>query len=286
MTVLQRPETNRNSARLHWLTRLCFTPLAGFTAVFGPLLMLFPGATADYWAWEIRPAMSAFWVGASYTFGAIAIGTMLVNGERRASLIPILSTWPFAAVMLAATLIHEDRFFTGEASYYVWFVIYLALPFALPAMYWLSSRGEGWGSPGGPLLPEPARIMLAGAGVVAAVLGLLLVLAPGALDQSWPWRLTPLMSRIVGGWLLFIATGALAPLWQPHYASYRYYLPAVAVWFLLLLAGAIIHNGDLDFDRPATWLFLVALVLTVGGTGGLFLLMERRLRSSGIDAGQ
>ena len=276
MTSHQALQTARGNAGLHWLTRLCFTPLAGFTAVFGPLLMLFPGSTADFWAWEIRPDMSAFWVGASYSFGAIAISTMLLSGRRSASTVPILATWPFAVVMLAATLIHNDRFFTGDVSYFTWFVIYLVLPFALPPMLWLSR--DGLAGVEGPLLPGPARLLLAAAGIVAAVLGLLLVLSPGLLDQSWPWRLTPLMSRVIGGWLLFIATGALAPLWQPRYFAYRLYLPAVAVWFLLLLAGAMIHNDDFDFDRPAATLFLIALAVSVACIVALILVMERRMR--------
>ena len=69
--------------------RWCFTPLAALTAVFGPLLFLLPGSTEDYWSWPIRPDMSAVWVGVAYTFGAIAITTMLITGKWRFAMVPV-----------------------------------------------------------------------------------------------------------------------------------------------------------------------------------------------------
>src|SRR5436853_1930646 len=126
--------------RLVRLTYLAFAPLAVLTAIFGPLLVLFPDSTRVYWAWEIKPAMSAVWVGASYSFGGIAIVTMLAVGRWRSALVPIVATWSFSIVVLAATLIHLDRFFQGTLNFYVWFVIYLALPVVLPLIWWLNRK--------------------------------------------------------------------------------------------------------------------------------------------------
>ena len=56
-------KTDTRDDRLIPLTRIAFTPLALLTAIFGPLLYLFPATTAQYWAWEIKPEMSAAWVG-------------------------------------------------------------------------------------------------------------------------------------------------------------------------------------------------------------------------------
>src|SRR4051794_10308277 len=99
--------------RLIPLLRASFVPLAVATAIFGPLLVLFADSTAAFWAWEIKPAMSAVWVGAGYTFGAIAITTMLRVGRWRSAIIPVIATWPFSLVMLFATVTHLDRFFLG-----------------------------------------------------------------------------------------------------------------------------------------------------------------------------
>src|SRR5688500_5521346 len=101
-----------------------FAPHALLTAIFGPALALFAESTHAYWAWEIKPAMSAVWLGAAYTFGAIALATMLAVGRWRAAIVPVVGTWAFAIVALAATLLHQDRFFLGTLNYYVWLAIY------------------------------------------------------------------------------------------------------------------------------------------------------------------
>src|SRR6476646_831797 len=97
--------------RLVPLVYFCFVPLAVLTAIFGPLLVLFPDSTQNYWAWEIKPAMSTVWLGASYAFGAIAIVAMLTVRKWPAAIVPIIATWTFSLVVCAATLIHLDRFF-------------------------------------------------------------------------------------------------------------------------------------------------------------------------------
>jgi hypothetical protein len=223
--------------------------------------------------------MSTVWIGAAYTFGAIAITTMLVVGRWRSALIPVAATWPFAMVMLAATLIHSDRFFTEKAGYYLWLAIYLILPFALPAMFVLNRDKAPGRTDADLLLPFRLRGALAIAGCVVGLVGLFLVLKPTLLDQSWPWLLTPLMSRVIGGWLLFLATGGLATLVEPRYEAYRYYFPVAAVWFALLFVNSVVHLEDFDFGKTSAALFFVVVAAAVVGAVSIFFVMEQRLRS-------
>jgi hypothetical protein len=242
--------------------------------------MLFSGSTNDFWAWTIRPDMSAFWVGAGYTFGAVAITTMLLVGRWRASIVPVVSTLPFAVVMLAATLIHHDRFFEGSARYYVWLAIYAYLPFALPAMLVLNLGRDPGPDAEDILLPASIRTVLVVGGLPVGVLGLVLAVAPHALASSWPWMLTPLMSRVIGGWLLFIAAGSLCPLFECRYVAYRFYLPTAAFWFSLLLAGSFIHRDDFDWDRIMAPLFVVAVAAAIAAIVAISLRMELVLRDT------
>jgi hypothetical protein len=259
--------------RLPFVARLGFTPLAFFTAVFGPMLLLRPGATADYWAWPIAPEMSAVWVGAGYTFGALAITTMLVAGRWTAAIVPVVATWPFAVVMLAATVIHNDRFFTDSAGYFIWLAIYVLLPVALPVMYHAGRKHNP--APHARDLPMPAGLcrVLTLAGVIALALGLAMVLAPGLLDQSWPWPLTPLMSRVIGGWVLFLAAGALCTLFERRYAAYRLYLPVAGVWLAILFVASLFHTSDFR-DGLATPLYFVVVAATAALLLCLFLYLE------------
>jgi hypothetical protein len=255
---------------------LAFAPLCLFSGIFGPLLLLFPGSTSDYWAWQVRPDMSAVWIGCGYTFGSLAQAAMLWRGRASSAFVPIFSTIPFAWVMLAATVIHNDRFFDGSVAYYIWLAIYVILPFALPPLAWQVQRRDRPVVAGETLLSPALRLGFIAVGAPVALLGLVLILAPGALDQRWPWTLTPLMSRVVGGWLLFAATGALCASFEARYEAYRYYLPLAAVWFTLLFAGSIANFDDFDDERLATPLYFFAVAGTVVGLLGVIALMERR----------
>ena len=116
-------------------------------------------------------------------------------------------------------------------------------------------------------------------GALITLLGLTLVVAPGALDSSWPWRLTPLMSRVVGGWLLFIGAGGLLAAVEGRYTAYRYYIPQAVLWFLILLGASLVYFDDFNTDRIETWSYFAALVGVVVLLSALFLLLERRYKA-------
>jgi len=265
--------------RLIRFTRYFFTPLVPFTAIFGPLLVLFPGATDVYWSWQIRPEMSAVWVGAGYTFGAMAITTMLVVGRWSASVVAVVGTWPFSIAMLAATLLHLDRFFLGTIQFYIWMLIYLALPLGLPVIFWLNRRRDPGVQPTDMLLPRWLRTVLVVAGAVVGLLGLLLFFSPGTAASFWPWQLTPLMSRVIAGWLIFLSTGAMCALFEQRYIAYRYFLPSAVLWFAILLVASLFHLNDFDSGRLTTPIYFVAVGAVILSLGLMFLYLERRYRA-------
>lgn len=237
------------------LVWIAFVPLAVLTAIFGPLLLIFPDSTSNFWAWQIKPAMSAVWVGAGYTFGALAITAMLRAGSWRVAAVPIIATWPFSIVMLAATLLHLDRFFLGTLNFYVWLIIYVALPVLLPAMWWLN-RGHDPGPQAGDVL-MPGRLSLVALvlGVILLPASLLMILSPATAARFWPWQLSPLMSQVIGGWVLFISTGLLCLFFERRYIAYRYFLPAAGTWMAILFASSFFHLDNFNPGRAATWIW-------------------------------
>jgi hypothetical protein len=261
------------------LVRICFTPLAVFTAIFGPLLLLAPDATETYWSWSVRPAMSAVWLGAAYTFGSVALTVMLIRGSWRATIIPVASTLPFAVVMLTATIVHNDRFFTGTVRYYAWLAIYIVLPVALTLMLLINRRRDPGPEPAELTLSTRMRAALATVGALAALLGLLLILKISTVVDAWPWQLSPLMSMVVGAWLLFLAAGGLASVVEARYVAYRYYLPAAALWFGLLLGGSLARLDDFR-DAITTPLYFVTLGFAAAALTAISVRLERRLRAT------
>src|SRR5689334_8076188 len=188
--------------------RWVFLPLVPLTAVFGPLLVLAPGRTAQYWAWTIQPSMSAVWVGAGYLFGACAISTMLVLNRWRTAILATIATIPFAYAMIIATLLHLDRFATGSIRFWMWLLIYVALPIGLPIIWVRNRRADPGVEPGDQLLPRWLGRGLGAIGLVICAFALALFVFPGTVGRVWPWTLTPLMAQVVAGWLMFFGTGA------------------------------------------------------------------------------
>ncbi len=267
--------------RLTLLFRVAFTPLALLTSIFGPLLVLFPGSTDQFWSWQIKPEMSAAWVGAGYTFGGIAITTMLIVGKWSVSTVAIAGTWPFSLAMLAATLLHLDRFFVDSPRFWVWFVIYLGLPVLLPLIYWLNMRRDPGIKAGDLLLPNIFRIALIAVGILSLLFGLFLFFAPTLAADLWPWQLTPLMSRVIGGWLLFIGSGSLCAFFERRYTAYRLFLPSAAIWFTILLVASLFNMANFDSNKPSTTLFFVIIPTLIIGILAMFAIMERRQAQAG-----
>lgn len=267
--------------RLILLVYISFIPLAILTAIFGPALVLFPEATSTYWSWEIQPAMSAVWVGSGYTFGAFAITTMLIIGKWRSSIVAIIATWPFSVVMLFATLLHLDRFFLGTINFYIWLAIYILLPVALPILWWLNRQQDPGPRVGDILLPKKISVGAGVAGVIVLFLSLLMILSPSTAAGFWPWHLTPLMSRVIGGWILFLAAALLCLVFERRYIVYKYFLPAAGIWMLLLFVASFFHFDNFRFDQPASWLWFVLIGLVSLAIFGLYLYLERYARTQG-----
>ena len=270
----------KSNDRLIPLLWASFAPLAILTAIFGPLLIIFSESTAGFWAWEIKPAMSAVWVGAAYTFGAIAIITMLAVGRWRAAMLPIIATWIFSLVMLFATLVHLDRFFLGTVSFYVWLAIYVALPLLLPVIWWLNKDRDPGPRPNETLVPRRLSMAAVALGVLLALASLLLIFAPFVTASFWPWQLTPLMSRIIGGWVLFAGVGLIFLLFERRYIIYRYFLPCAGIWMAILFFASFLHLDNFNFSRAGSWLWFVL----VGGLSvaafGLYFYIESLYRES------
>jgi hypothetical protein len=146
-------------------------------------------------------------------------------------------------------------------------------------MLWQGWKHNPATTPRETLIPRGLRVALIAAGGIALALGLVLVLKPSTIDQYWPWRLTPLMSQVIGGWLLFIATGALCMLVEVRYVAYRVYLPVAATWFAILLIASLLNHDDFDSDRLATPLYFIALAVTVVALAAISLYLEATQRA-------
>jgi hypothetical protein len=180
--------------------------------------------------------------------------------------------------MLIATLIHLDRFFVDRIGFWVWLAVYLFLPFGLPIAWWLN---KNYAIPPRANELQFSKNIVYIAPLISAVLFVLavvLIFNPSFSASFWPWNLTPLMSRVIGGWILFLASAALSLVFERRYIAYREFIPEAGIWFALILIGGWRYLDQFDFNRPATTFFFGALILLTLLMFYLFFSLERQYR--------
>ena len=102
-------------------------------AANGLCLYLLPGQADTDYAWSIKPAVNAAFIGAGFLAGTLATGLVLWKAKRwrTFSTLPI-ALWVLAITLLLATIIHRDRFKWDYPPTWVWTAVYAGVPIAIP----------------------------------------------------------------------------------------------------------------------------------------------------------
>jgi hypothetical protein len=233
--------------RILGLTRAGIWVLAVLAAANGLWLYFLPGEAETHYAWSIKPAVNAAFIGAGFLAGTLATGLVLATATRwrTFSTLPI-ALWVLASSLLLATLIHNDRFKWDYPPTWVWTFVYAGVPLAIP---FLVARQRDVADE--PPLPDPrlriVRVLSAVFGVVLIVGAVALFLAPVDLGRHWPWTLTPLLARAVAAWYALFGTMLVScaiGLRRPAEAIIPY--ATLACWSVLLLALPLLHPDDVS----------------------------------------
>ena len=254
--------------------------LAGGAVAYAAIVLLVaPGETARFFAWDIQPPATAVFMGAFY---ATAIPYLFVIGRpgtpwRRVR--PVLPTLiALSTTMLVATALHLDRFIWSNPAAWAWAGLYLVYPPATVVLY----RRHAQRAPGPERVEVPVVRFLRPAALTGATasagLGVAFLLAPVAMASLWPWDLTPLTGRVVGGWLLFFAAALAGMGLERDWSSIRLLFPQAALGMTLLLSGVARFRNSFHWERPASWVYVGAVVVALFFTVSIFVLHEQRSR--------
>jgi hypothetical protein len=249
--------------------RLTLEVFAGLALIAGGLLFLGATRTDAWWSWTIEPPLTAATLGAFYWAAFLLILTAARARtwvDARPAVYPITV---IALLLLVVTLIHIDRFDLDSLFGVFWVVVYALVP---PLLGWaiavqLATPGED--RRGKRRLPRLLRRALIVEGAVMLAAGLLLLVAPGAADDVWPWALSPLTSRAIGSFLLGIGLAALIAVRDDDPVSFRGAALAYAALGLLELLALNLHIPDLGERPVATTLYagFWVMVFVTGGYG-------------------
>jgi hypothetical protein len=254
--------------------RLTLELFAGLALIAGALLFLGATRTDTWWSWTIQPPLTAATLGAFY-WAAFALILGAARSKTWARARP--AVYPVAVIavlLLLITLIHIDRFDLNSLFGVFWVVAYALVPVLL-AWTLVEQRGTPGEDPRrARRLPTLLRRVLIIEGVVMLATGVLLLVAPGAADDVWPWALSPLTSRAIGSFLVGIGLAALIAVREDDPLSFRGAALAYTALGLLELLALNLHIPDLG-DRPAATTLYAAFWVAVVLTGGYGLRASR-----------
>jgi hypothetical protein len=242
-----------------------------------------PGETADRWAWAIKPDLMAMFLGAGYGAGAYFFWRTFRAERWHPSSAGVLGAAVFATVMLAATLIHWERFNHGDApflaafAFWGWTIVYIVSPPVVFAL-WLRNRAtdSGQPDPGEPLLAPGVLLAARAFGLVTLTAAMIFFVFPDTAIDVWPWQLSPLTARVLASFMAQVGTGALVLSSDQRWSAWRLIVETFFVATGLLLIAAARAWSDFDEDDPATYAYIAGLAAASVALLVLYIRMERR----------
>lgn len=251
--------------RLSPLLRLTLIGFAGLALTAGALLFIGATETEDWFSWTIEPPLSAAAFGGFY-WGAFVLFAAVVRAPGwRAARPIVLSVLVIAAALLVITLVHLDRFDMDSLFGVFWLCAYIAAPPLLLAGILIERRRPDR-SGSGQELPAALRGVLAAEGAAMLGLSAVMLFAPDAAADFWPWALTPLTSRALGSFILAVALVALLVVREGRIVLFAGTAAALVTLAALQLLAVALHSDDLGDDGLATAVYL-GFVGVVAATG-------------------
>jgi hypothetical protein len=242
------------------LTRVGIWVLLVLAAANGLFLYFLPGRADGDYAWSIKPPVNAAFIGAGFLAGTVATGLVLAIATRWrtfSTLPPAL--WVLASTLLAATILHADRFRWRYPPTWVWALVYAGVPLAVPLLVTRQRRAAEAEPAADPAL-RTVRVLSAIVGALLVAGAAALFVAPVELGEHWPWPLTPLLARAVAAWYALFGTMLLScavGLRRPAEAIIAY--ATLAAWAVLLLALPLLYPDDVS--GGGLWIALMFVLL-------------------------
>jgi hypothetical protein len=245
--------------------------LAGFAClalVAGFLLFPLAQETDRFFSWTILPPLTAALLGAAYWAAFVLIGWSAARATWEEVVPALVPVGVIAVLLLAATLIHLDKFDLDSLFGWFWLVVYCSVPVVLAVLVrrQLTVPREP-GGVGDTPMPLVLRGALALQALVMGGVGIALWVSPTSAETIWPWVLTPLTGRAVGAFLIGFAAAAAFAAFDNRVERFRGAAWAYATLGLLELLAAAIFSEDFDSGESALYVAFAATVLLVGLAG-------------------
>jgi hypothetical protein len=242
-------------------TRAGVGVLLGLAVLNAAFLYFLPARAATGYAWAIRPPISAAFLGAGYLAGVVATALAVLVARRWRSIQPLAVALVTLSVgLLAATLLHTDRFRWGYPPTWAWTAVYALAPVGVVIL----ARRQRANTIRPAVADSRLRLLRGlslafGAAMLAGAIALFAF--PADLGRHWPWPLTTLLAQAIAAWIAMIAAALLwcaYDLRRTHEALIPY--ATLGAWSLALLALPALHADELTRTGAPLLIYLGALI--------------------------
>jgi hypothetical protein len=209
------------------------------------ILYVFPDQYGDRFAWTIQPHMTSLLIGSGYLGGAYMFVFAIFGRRFHRVTAAFPSVTSFTVAMLLVTFLHWDRFDITHFPFQLWLILYVITPFLIPYL-WIKNRVTDPGTlePDDKEVPTFARSAFLLFGIAAMIWAVAMFLAPQFAIGIWPWNLSPLTARVLGGWFSLLGIGGLVTSRDPRWSAWRVPLQSITLWATLVVIGAFMNPGD------------------------------------------
>ena len=222
--------------------------------------------TDRFFAWTIAPPLTAAFLGGNYWAAFfLAYATTRERAWANARLTYAVSV-VFITLTMVATLLHLDKFNFDNVNGWLWTIVYVAVPPYLLAVIALQLRTRGDDPPRRDPIERWLFPLVVVQCAVALVVGSALFLFPSTAHELWPWELTPLTARTVGAWVLALAAGLGATLFERDWRRIRAATVTFAAIPVFQFINVARYSDTVDWDSAQAW-FYVAYLASLFGVG-------------------
>ena len=271
-------------------TKVLLCVFVALTALATNQLYVLAEHTDEWFAWTIRPPLTAAFLGGGYGAGFLMVVLALRTHAWAHARVPVVTVLVFTILTLVATLLHRDRFHFESAgavarfAAWFWLTVYIVVPVALTLLAVRQQRMPGDDPERRQPLPTWLAVVLTVQGAIMLVVGVVLFVSPARAATLWPWTLTPLTARVVAAWLVAFGFASVLALVERDLERLEISAVAYTLFGLLQLAALARYSDTVRWGSAAATVYLV-LLLTVVPTGafGLWTSVRGR-RRRGDDA--
>lgn len=125
-------------------------------------------------------------------------------------------------------------------------------------------------------MPPTVRRVLGAIGIGLTLVSMLLLVFPDIMIPTWPWRLSPLTSRVMGA--MFVLPGLVGiRIWlDGRWSAARFILQAQIGAIALIVLAIVLSQAEFNGSQPGAWFFAGGMLLLGVGLLALYTWMERR----------